>query len=271
MKIVCWNCRKATARSGVWDYLCELDPDVALLQEVTSLAPAVASRWQVAEGIPVTKGGTPQRFRTVLLARGEIEQPFTLRSRELWVQDELARFAGNLVARTIRVNGERLNAVSVHSPAWPVDPARIAAVDTGGIQLALNRDVWIADVLLAGLKDSVGASETPMIVGGDFNLSETFDQWVGGPRGNREYLERMRAFGLTECLRTSRGELTPTFRNASNRKVLHQIDHLFVSRSLAERLVDCKVGEAARVFDGDLSDHLPVIADLANHGGRSLI
>jgi len=128
----------------------------------------------------------------------------------------------------------------------------------------LNKDVWIADVLLAGLNDTLGTPETPLIVGGDFNLSETFDAWKGGPRGNREYLDRMCAFGLTECLRASRGQLTPTFRNASNRRVLHQMDHLFVSSSLAGRLADCKVGDPTRVFDEDLSDHLPVIADLAN-------
>ena len=29
--VVSWNCRRATAGSPLWDYLLELDPDVALL------------------------------------------------------------------------------------------------------------------------------------------------------------------------------------------------------------------------------------------------
>jgi len=69
--------------------------------------------------------------------------------------------------------------------------------------------------------------------------------------------------GYTECLRAWTGRLTPTFRNTADGAVRHQIDHLFVSGLLEKSLLKCEVGSAARVFNGGLSDHLPIIADFA--------
>jgi endonuclease/exonuclease/phosphatase family metal-dependent hydrolase len=39
-----------------------------------------------------------------------------------------------------------------------------------------------------------------------------------------------------------------------------QIDHLFVSPSLAASLTDCTTGQIARVYGDNLSDHLSIIA-----------
>jgi hypothetical protein len=36
----------------------------------------------------------------------------------------------------------------------------------------------------------------PWVFAGDFNLSETFDLWRGGPRGNLECLNRMGGTGF---------------------------------------------------------------------------
>jgi exonuclease III len=99
------------------------------------------------------------------------------------------------------------------------------------------------------------------VIAGDFNLSETFDLWRGGPRGNREYLDRMEALGLHECLRLTKGMLTPTFRNPRDGKIQHQMDHLFVTAALSDRLVGCDVGLPEMVFDRRISDHLPIVAD----------
>ena len=71
----------------------------------------------------------------------------------------------------------------------------------------------------------------------------------------------MAALGLSDALRESQGALTPTFRAPKTGKVSAQIDYLFMTKVIAERVVNCSVGDQARVFQG-LSDHLPVIADL---------
>ena len=96
---------------------------------------------------------------------------------------------------------------------------------------------------------------------GDFNSSETFD-WKDGPsRGNGEILGRMNALDLTECLREYHGQLTPTFKNSRGGKVVHQLDHMFVSGNLKQLLKQCILGDASKVFGDFISDHLPVIGD----------
>jgi endonuclease/exonuclease/phosphatase family metal-dependent hydrolase len=74
----------------------------------------------------------------------------------------------------------------------------------------------------------------------------------------------MRDLGLRECLRHCNGALVPTFRNPRDGRIVHQIDHLFVSESLAARLVSCITADHARVFDASLSDHLPILADFSD-------
>ena len=146
---------------------------------------------------------------------------------------------------------------------------RLANFDTSPVKLSLNPDVWVADLLWSALKAQNWQKGEEVVVGGDFNLSETFDAWRGGPRGNREYLDRMADLGFTECLRAFNGMLTPTFRNPAGGKVLHQIDHLFVTDGLASRMTSCFTGDAERVFGDSLSDHLPVVGDFEIPTGTS--
>jgi exonuclease III len=259
VRIVAWNCRRASATSQLWNYFEDLSPDLALLQEVSAISAPVAARWRVAAAFPVGKAGRPQRFRTAILIRGELAERLPLEATQPWVHAELSRFAGNLLTyRVLPQGGTPLVATSVYSPAWPVDRGRLTGIDTTGVQLTQSRDVWVADLLCTAL---AGDPRRDSIVGGDFNLSETFDAWRGGPRGNREYLDRMAALSMTECLRHAAGALVPTFRNPRGGQVMHQMDHLFASPDLASRLDDCGVGSAERVFGEGLSDHLPIIAD----------
>jgi exodeoxyribonuclease-3 len=180
------------------------------------------------------------------------------------VNAELDRFAGNLVASEVKLEaGPLLKAVSVYSPAWPVARSRLTGIDASNVRLTQNHDVWVTDLLWAALRQSAPFGSDAWLVAGDFNLSETFDLWRDGPRGNREYLDRMADLGLVECLRESKGALTPTFRNTDKRTVKHQMDHLFVTRALSDRLVGCDTGLQETVFGENLSDHLPLIADFA--------
>ena len=262
MRVLTWNCRRATRQSPVWEHLREWSPDIALLQEVSSFPANLKSEYDVRFEKATGKGGTPQRFGSALLVRGEIGAELPLRSRHDWASTELARFAGNVFGNEVRLrSGLRLRVVCVYSPAWPVDRDRLEGVDTSQVKLTLNPDVWVADLLWSALKAMAPSNGSEVIVGGDFNLSETFDAWRGGPRGNREYLDRMADLGLTECLREHNGALTPTFKNPRGSGVLHQIDHLFVTSDLASRLITCATGDAGQVFGGSLSDHLPVVAD----------
>jgi len=71
----------------------------------------------------------------------------------------------------------------------------------------------------------------------------------------------MNAIGLTECLRTHNGQLTPTFKNPRRGKIIHQLDHLFVNENCKPLLEQCVTGETSRVFGDSINDHLPVIGD----------
>jgi len=264
VRIIVWNCHGAGSASEAWDYLLELDPEIALLQEVRSLPAKIQSRYDWRGHFATRQDGASQRFQTGILAR-RFGESIELRGPESWVNTELERFAGNLVAyEVITSQGDRANVISVYSPAWPVSRERLVAVDTSRVQLTQNRKVWVGDLLWASLVTSEINKKRDWIVGGDFNLSETFDFGRGGPRGNREYLDRMSEIGLVECLRTSTGILTPTFRNLCGGMVKHQMDHLFVTQELGAVMSRCRTGSQERVFGHRLSDHLPIIADFVS-------
>lgn len=249
-------------RDAAWHYLLELDPDIALLQEVVSLPAAVSDHYAVVMRRACGKSGKPQRFSTVLLVRGTIGQELPLSSTYAWVDAELRRFTGNFVAAEVMLaSGESFRVVSVYVPAWPIDRARLQGIDLAPVKLEHNPDIWGTELLWAAL-DAAERAGVPWVVAGDFNSSITFDLRGRGPRGNQEIQDRMSALGFVECLRCAQGQLTPTFKNPKGGKVVHQIDHLFLPRELMARLATCCVGDPERVFGESLSDHLPIIAEL---------
>ena len=100
-------------------------------------------------------------------------------------------------------------------------------------------------------------------MGGDFNNSETFDYlWKSVPRGNKQVLDRMSEIGFEECLRSFNGEFTPPFQNPMGRKIIRQLDLIFVTERLQSPLVKCVVGDSSKVFGEHIGDHLRVIGDL---------
>lgn len=262
-RILTWNCRGATRSSPAWDYFRDLSPDVALLQDVRSIPSSVENDFDVRYKSATGKTGLPQKFGSAILVGGKIEHELTLRSAYDWVNRELETFVGNLLAYTVLLErGVHVNVVGVYNPAWYVDRARLTGIDTTPVRLPQQaQDVWVADYLWSALSTMGLNPQERWVVAGDFNLSETFDMRSGGPRGNKEYLDRMKKLGLTECLREVKGLLTPTFKNTGNGDVIHQMDHLFVTTALASRLVACETGAPETVFARSLSDHLPIMAD----------
>ncbi len=259
-----WNLRRGNASSLAWDYLLKINPDVALLQEVGMLPEKVNSRFSQCTLSAIKKDGTQQRFKTMILVKGSIEKSLLLSVPEQWIANELKRFEGNLVsAIVVPENGPVIKAISVHSPDWVIERTRISMYDLTEITLPTASDIWVADILWASLKYMKLSANEPWIIAGDFNLSETFDAWKVGKQSNRAYLQRMRELDLTECLREYQGRLTPTYRNPiRGNSVKHQMDHLFVTKVLADKLIACYTGEKDIVFgERLLSDHLPIIAN----------
>jgi exonuclease III len=264
MRVVTWNLNGARAsRQPAWEYLLELKPDIALLQEVGDIPLHVTSMYACRETNAIRQNGQPQRFKTAVLVKGHITNEFAISGGHPYIERELLRFRGNIPAYQVEPEGgPLLNVISVYNPAWPLERSAFAGIDMNAVRLTQQAtDVWLSDLLWSRLQVLLKSDGVPWIIGGDFNLSESFDKWRGGPHGNREYLNRMGGLGLVECLRHFNAQLVPTFKNADGGEVLHQIDHVFVSEVLAAVLASATTGSQERVFGSKLSDHLPVITD----------
>jgi exodeoxyribonuclease-3 len=267
VKIVSWNVRRAREGSAVWEYLLEMDPDIAFLQEVGGFPKAVQDRFNVLRRHAVTKTGNPQKFSTAVISRFPIAGEISLRSDREWVGEQADFFKGNLVgAKLIGPDQKPIYVVSVYTPAWPVPKEKWSGIDVSRLKLAANPDIWCTEILWDLLQCTMPILGGQWIVGGDFNSSETFDFRAEGDRGNREIMARMSRLGFIETLRAHHGRLVPTFRNLREGRIVHQSDHLYVSAPLSDRLVSCEVGSEERVFGQGLSDHLPIIAQFRGGG-----
>ena len=263
MRVLTWNCRRATATHELWAELRKLRPDLFLLQEVSALPPDVLGEYQVAQGVPRTRQGSEQRFRSVPGVRGTLGPEIVLRSTTSWIDVQLDHFRGNLVGRRVSLRtGETLNVVGVYSPAWPVAREAYAGVDVSTVKLPENPDVWVSDLVVAALREQPDLATDAWLIAGDFNACETFDAWKGGSRGNRRWLDRMRALGLVDCLRLQQGALTPTFRRPGARAPHCQIDYVFTTPALTQRLTHCATGDPEVILGG--------AAERSPSGGRGV-
>ncbi len=69
-RVVTWNCRRAIESSGLWDYLLELNPDIALLHEVGEIPTKVRAEFDCSQQSAIGHWGGPEKFSTAILVRG---------------------------------------------------------------------------------------------------------------------------------------------------------------------------------------------------------
>lgn len=269
MRIITWNCKRATSTSKLWEYFDKLNPDIALLQEVSSLPTQIIDEYYTVVRQPRTKSGAKQRFSSIILSRYPINHGTTLTSRYAWVNQLLDHFDGNVLTVQVYLSQNRvINTVLVYSPPWSIPLSSYMEYDVVEVKLTQNPSLWVSDLVTSALHEAP-LNTSDWLIGGDFNSCETFDLWKGGPRGNREWLNRMSSLGLIECLTHKYGKLVPTFKGPRMSAAKCQIDKLFVTKKLAELLTDCFVGDEMTVFGNKLSDHLPVTAEFDLHNKRS--
>lgn len=262
MRIVSWNVHSKPESSPTWDFLLELDADIALLQEVGSIPPAVlrAYNGNIVSQRATNRYGKPQRFFTTVLSKLPILGEIELTSGNWWVQEQADFFSGTIVGCRVAKSACAVNVVSVHCPSWAIPKSRWSGPEVHKIKLDANPDVWFTEILWDQLCHTMPGSSDPWIVGGDFNSSESFD--LPRDRGNREIARRYRSLGLTEVLRRHNGNrLVPTYKSRNGGPATHQIDHLWVSNGFADGLRQCSVVPEDKIFGSKLSDHLPIVAD----------
>ncbi len=266
MKLCTWNVRRASkTSSNVWDYLLKVDADILLLQEVNSIPDIIKDMYTVHSIKAMGKTGNLQRFSTVVLVKGKIDYSTKLSSNLNWVNNELKIFRGNLVyVKATLTSGALVNLISVYSPAWPIDKDRIKNIDISSLKLKNNPELWVTEILYSALKNEK-IDKSKWIVSGDFNSSVTFDtMWGNKPRGNQEIQDRMTNIGFTECINQFNKMLVPTFKNPKGGKIIHQMDHVFVSKELYPDVKSCIVEKENLIFSDSLSDHLPIITEFKN-------
>jgi len=118
MRILAWNCRRASATHPLWSYFEDLAPDIAVLQEVSAIPQAVRDSYDIQTETPPTRAGDPQRFLSALLVRGKIKERVPLRTPDPWVNEQLTHFQPNLLAYSVATHdGSLLTIVGVYAPA----------------------------------------------------------------------------------------------------------------------------------------------------------
>ncbi len=116
-----------------------------------------------------------------------------------------------------------------------------------------GRSIPMLHRILSDLTPTLEKASTGVVLGGDLNADVAFDVKYG-TRRHAIAFERIEDFGLWHCNRLIPPRRRGTFRPDTS--VMD--DHLFVSRSMMNRVVSCDVLEDER----NPSDHFPVVLEL---------
>ena len=265
MKVLTWNVnRAAESRTGLWETLRREDADIVIMQEVGRIPDWILSHYggNCHSRNPRYSADGEARFQTVVLSKCAMDRRPVLVSDLAWVNRIQAECYGSILeCEVVSDKGERFRIVSVYSPFFPVPREFLVGVDVSSIRLKNNRSLFFTEILWSLLRNANVAEDANWIVAGDFNSSEKFD--FPKNTGNREIMDRLNALGLRDCLSQFKKKAVPTFQNARNRVVEHQLDYCYANRPMLQRLTMARVLRREEVFDRvpRLSDHLPILCE----------
>jgi hypothetical protein len=237
-RVVSWNLNHSRKLDEQWRFLLdELDPDLALLQEVRQQPTWVAERGGAFVGAETAPGSG--RGSAIYVRRPPLKK-ISLGSHD-----------GYFAAAGLSLPGGRPGiALSVHGRTDKNRP--------GGYY-------YLAEYLRSefnSLASLLGNFRRNCFVGGDFNLSRILDRkYKYRPDETRShggfFAWLGREHGLSECC-CAAGEKRSFYRHPT--QGAYQDDHLFVSSTLAKSLGACEVLDWEV---GGLSDHAPVVGIFA--------
>ena len=271
MRIATWNVNSLNARiEKVWWWLERAQPDVLLMQE-TKLGDDAAPRDEFGNrGYELAHHGEGRWNGGAIASKVGIRDVVTNFGAELRAaatpevpDDEPLREARMISA----VCGD-VRVVSVYAPNG-------RTLDSVFYEAKL---AWY-ERLARWLREARSPDEL-LAVGGDFNVAPTdADVWDaaachGGTHVSareREAFERVCAFGLIDAYRRHHAEPARfswwDYRAGCFQKNFGmRIDHLLVSKPLAERIVWAEIDREARKGKPTPSDHAPVLIDVDARG-----
>lgn len=247
MRLVAWNCNMALHRKLA--ALLALRPDIAVLSECASpqrLAERLGAGALACE--PVWIGANRDKGLAVLAFNG-------YRAR---LAEEAYRRSLRFIA-PIRIEGPlRFNLLAVWAQNFSDGIRRKR--QPGPLRLALTRDYR------AFLGDG------PAIVAGDFNNNIFWDR-PGYLINHAQAVRLLEGYGLVSAYHHARGEAQgaetePTlyWRDRLKDGPTYHIDYIFLPRAWAADIREMSVGGFETWCGAGLSDHVPVVVDVAPQG-----
>ncbi len=255
MRIATFNVNSIKARlPRVLDWLRDFAPDVALLQEIKTVDEAFP-RLEIEDlGYNVETHGQKTYNGVAILSKTPLEVAETRLPGE--PEDEQARY----IEATTETAAGRLRVASIYLPNGnPVDSDKFT------YKLA-----WL-DRLIDHTRDSLLPTETPIVLGGDYNVIpdardvHDADAWADDALFRPESRARFRTLlnlGMTEAWRSLHQEAGQfsfwDYQGGAWQKDEGvRIDHLLLSPQAADRLVEAQIDRKPRGKE-KASDHTPV-------------
>ena len=256
MKIATWNVNSIRQRERhVAAWLERRQPDLLFLQEIKCEAPAFPAMTFQALGYTAEIVGQKSYNGVAVLGR----IPFTVVHRALPGLPE-----DDAQARYIEVQADGITAIGIYLPNG----------NSRGEEGFAYKHNWMDR--LAERIEALLATDTPLIVTGDFNVAPTDEDYAKGALSptdalvrpeTRARLRRMIWAGMTDAIRAVSPEgPVYTFWDyqaaAWERNSGLRIDHALLSADLAERLVSAAPDRMEREQQQP-SDHVPVMTEIA--------
>ena len=222
MRVISWNMNKR--RKGNWEWVLEnLDPDYVLAQEASPLPKGVKA---------TTRTTTKKSNRSAFYSKvGDHER----------LKMSTDSGMGLIVTRSKDVF---FVCVYANLDFSPVDVPLMGLLATYVTDIRKRHDA------------------EHIIIAGDFNMDRRMDE---NPTGSRfaakgtyptnNFFDSVIAMGFHDCMRKFGTEPVQTHRNVRS-KFPWEIDHMFVTDELYDRLTDARTIEVP-----ELSDHDPIVAD----------
>ena len=256
MRIVCWNMnhwrRTPAERKSAWQFLTQLKPDVALLQEAvpgddTGTANVVFRSQGIGSSRPW--GSAVVSFGKPAVAVAEVRSRYSKRPANLH-----QTLAGSLAIAQV---GD-LTLISHYG-----------AIENGYAVTTVHRQ--LSD--LTPLFDS--SLGRRVVLGGDLNITSQFEE--PDRRRHQNVLDRLASLGMVDCLALDRPprpklEGCPCTDSPCRhvRTLRHdksdtpwQKDYIFVSETLAGVVKSCFALDSGDPDPWQFSDHCPVILELS--------
>lgn len=253
MRIVIWNMAANTTSKSrathdrTWQYLAEMEPDVALIQEARPLdRPSLRDGWSIVH--------RPYRiWVSAVLAKA----PLLLEPYEGTFEGVLDAEGYLATAAVTLPDGSDLLLGSVHTPIGPATESELAGRDPDEVRTHRYDVPYRRDMAYAIYRDRVAGRR--FLVGGDWNTARLWDDLH--PRSYEvDFFKRAQHDGWVDAYARfhPEGEGQTWFRGGDPP---YQNDHVFCDKATAEALESVEIDRRPAEELG-LSDHAPLMLAL---------